>query len=268
MATQTKELARQSQDFRMLSDGREISSYLAKDSKGNTFTSPYYEGVWLVDRLGKPYFYPVSEDIDKMSDETGVMPDYGGTRTLVLLPDSRGRLTERASRLGGRGRLTGYKSPVVSQDFTVHGYDKGELDHLEINPDTLRPYPELNGAIRSLAGRPGVLYIQGWNKGLPTAFGNQPNRQFKNARAWVDPRADYDFGERPLGRGLWVLGSHERRFGVVLDRVPSYSGWWFRLGRAENSVPVDKATFNSLLAYLERAGDEKAGKLLEALRQK
>ncbi len=269
MATQTKQLARLSEGFRTLSDGREISSYLAKDGEGNTFTSSYYKGVWLVDRLGNPYFYPTSEDIDKMADETGILPEYDGTRTLVLLPDSRGRLTERASRLGGRGRLTGYKVPMVSQDFTVYGYEPNdELDHLEINPDTLRSYPKLNDAIKMLDDRPGSLYIQGWDKGLPIAFGNKPNPQFKNARAWINPRVNYEFGERPLWRGVWDLDPRERRFDMELDRLPSYSVWRFRLGRTENFVRVDNATLNSVLAYLERTGDEEARKLLEALRQK
>lgn len=269
MATQTKELARLSEDFRALSDGREISSYFAKDGEESTFTDTYYKGVWLVDRLGQPYFYPTSEDIDIMVAEIGIVPDYEGTRTLVLLPDSRGRLTERASKLGGRGRLTGYKSPVISQDFTVHGYEKkDELDHLEINPDTLRPYPELNGAIRMLGGQPGMLYIQGWNKSLPIAFGNQPDSQFRNDRVWIDPRVNHEFGERPLVRDGLFSGPLEWRFDAYLNRYPSDSDWGFRLGRVGNSVRVDKATPNRVFAHLKRISDKEVRELLDALKQK
>lgn len=175
-----------------------------------------------------------------MTVETGMLHEYEGTRTLVLIPDSNGRLTERARSTRG-GRLTGYKFPVVSEDFKVDWRD--ELDHLEVNPDTLRRYPELFNAIRLLDGEPGFVYVHGWNKGLPVAFGKEPNEKFNKAKAWIDARYEYEFGERPLGRGYWTFGREGYMYVEWQDRNlhdtnlcsgPSVSYWRFRMGRKGN----------------------------------
>lgn len=226
------------EDFRQLSDGRGILSYPVKNDglgcEDLPFRNQYYKGVWLVqllsERYGKRYFYPTLEDLNKMRLETDVRPKSEGTRTLVLIPNEQGRLTERASTPQGK-ELSGYKFPMVSEDFIVRWNEqRDELDHLEINPHTLRPYPEFDQAIAILNGwRDGLLYAN-WEKGLPVAFSKEYIE--KSPVSVIINLDGFKSGESPIyiGDGFWYV--------MMLGSDPLSHDWSFRLGKRLDYVRV------------------------------
>ena len=78
-----------------------------------------YRGVWLVQQLGVPFFYPSSKTIGRMYVETLLRRHSEPTRTIVLFPDQTGNLSERFSSPEGK-RLAGYKVPHVADAYNVH----------------------------------------------------------------------------------------------------------------------------------------------------
>lgn len=222
----------------MFSD-RTISANFARDEQNNTFRGPYYKGVWLVQLLGQPYFYPAFSDFDFLALR-GIMPSYEGTRKLILLPDSLGRLTERGVTPKGK-RLEGYKSPMTSDDFIVYwNEEKNELDHLEINPNTLRPYPQLSQALEIIKKSVRVP-ISEWNTfSGPIEFGETSDTigtWLSNSYLEINPLLsdsrltdyDHEFGERIFIRGYYHGSPTYSLYNTLLN-VPS-SLVRFRIGR-------------------------------------
>lgn len=230
MATQTLRFVEpEPEDYKLVGKGRSVSSLLITPDR-SIFRTEYYPGVIAIQELQKRdscVYGLTTERVDEMA-EAGIIPEGEVTLTIVLFPKKDGTLSPRY--LTQRGKPLGIKTPYPMK---VEGFNvaEGGRHGYEIKVKDLFPYDELQEAVKILKGREGSLYIAGWRDGLPVAFGINSDKRFENAGVWIDPRFDYDFGERPLGRGGWVLDSLERRFRTGLSGGPSVSYWRFRLGR-------------------------------------
>ncbi len=221
MATQTLRFVEpKPEDYTSIGNGRSVSPLL-RTRDDSIFATEYYPGVIAIQELQKrdPRVYGLTTEIIEEMIEAGIIPEGEATLTVVLFPNKDGILSPRYMTQSGKplGIKTPY--PVKVEGFNVteggrHGY--------EIKVKNLSPYDELQEAVEMLKGREGNLFIAGWRDGLPVAFGTNPDQRFVNARVLIDPRFNYDFGERPLGRG-WGLGSPEGRFYTNLNRRPSNS---------------------------------------------
>lgn len=217
------------EDYTQIGNGRSVSPLL-KTPDDYIFLTEYYPGVIAIQELQKrdPRVYGLTaERIEEMA-KAGIIPEGEGTLTVVLFPNKDGTLSPRY--LTQRGKPLGIKTPYPMK---VEGFNvtEGGRHGYEIKVKELSPYDELQEAVEMLKGKEGDLYIAGWRDGLPVAFGTNPDQRFGNARVWIDPRFDDDFGERPLRRGFWGLDSDGWQFDSVLVRRPLLSGWGFRLGR-------------------------------------
>jgi hypothetical protein len=236
--------------FKKLFDDRKISFCPMITKGGVDYEEPYYKGIWQVQQLGENYFYPTSFDLNLMSSgKFSICPCFEATRTLILIPNSNGQLTERAGTPSGH-RLTGYKHPVISEDFTVIWNEQtDELNHLIINPDTLIQYPELVEGIdleRKLSEEykekcwlTPKIYFRKWKNGVPVGFytglefeEGVPPYGYTYQLFFINADFNCEFGERVLMRDYRIDGSYSIYTQRVDARPPSHPVK-FRIGKKD-----------------------------------